>query len=342
MPLGTQTGGFVLRNVLGTGTYGIVYRAHDPESDEEFAVREYLPTHLAMRQGATAVAVRSPDEAELFELGLRFFVNEGKLLGSVDHPSLVHVHQAWQDNGTAYMAMTLCNGRTLRDTLQARWKPPNEGSLRATLDKLLEALDLLHAGGVQHRDIAPQNIMIEPDGRPVLLDLDSPRRVASARGTTGSEGPRDGYAPPELYGNRPDLKRGPWTDFYSLGATLHFMICGKPPPPAASRTEGDRAGLQLQRPDSRHSLGLLGVVDWMLALQPADRPQSVQAVRNALAGQGLPERHAPKGREKLAVGLRRRRRWLWVAAAAVLLAAGGFGARQVLKSDMPPWIKPSN
>jgi serine/threonine protein kinase len=342
LPPGTRTGGYEVRNVLGTGTYGIVYRVYDAEADEELAVREYLPTHLAVRDGPSAVVLRSPEDAEHFELGLRFFVNEGKLLGGVDHPSIVHAYRAWQDNGTAYMALSLCQGRNLRDTLQARWKPPNERALRATLDKLLGALELLHAGGVQHRDIAPQNVMIEPDGRPVLLDLDSPRRVASARGATGPQGPRDGYAPLEVYGNTTELKRGPWTDFYALGATLHFMISGKPPPPALSRADGDRAGLQLLRPDARHSLDFLGVVDWMLALQPADRPQSVQAVRDALAGKGLPERHAPKGREKLAVGLRRRKRWLWIAAAAVVLLGAGLGARQVMKADFPPWIKPSN
>ncbi len=338
LPLGTRVGGYEVRNVLGIGTFGVVYRAADDE--DEVALREYLPTHLALRDGDTAVVLRSPDDAERFALGLRFFANEGKLLSGIDHPALVGVHKAWEENGTAYMAQTLCHGRTMAETLQARWKAPSERSLRAMLDTLLGALETLHEGGVQHRDIAPRNVMLEPDGRPVLLDLDSPRRVASARGETGPTGPRDGFAPIELYGTVPGLARGPWTDFYALGATLYFMIANKPPPPAQARQDGDRVALQLQRPDQRHSLGFLGLVDWMLAPQPADRPQSVAELRAALAGGALPERHAPKGREKLAASLRRRKHWLWGGALLVLLAAAGLGARYVMTAESLPWLKP--
>ena len=97
---------------------------------------------------------------------------------------------------------------------------------------------------------------------------------------------------------------------------------------------------QLQRPDQRHSLGFLSLVDWMLAPQPADRPQSVAELRAALAGGNLPERHAPKGREKFAATLRRRQRWLWAGAFLVLAAAAAVGARYVMTAESLPWLKP--
>jgi hypothetical protein len=126
LPVGTRLGRYEVRNVLGSGAFGVVYRVLDADTDEELAVREYLPTHLAQRDGATQVVLRSPDDAEVFAAGLRFFVNEGKLLPKFDHPSLVKVHDAWEANGTAYMAMALVAGRTLADTHLTRWKAPRE------------------------------------------------------------------------------------------------------------------------------------------------------------------------------------------------------------------------
>lgn len=336
---GTRLGDYLVRGVLGHGTYGIVYRVFDPQAGDELAVREYLPRHLAMRHGPSAVVVRSPDDAEAFGLGLRFFTNEGKLLSGVEHSSLIRVYGSWEENGTAYTAMELFHGRNLKESMQARWKSPSDSSLRSMLSALLGALEVLHKGGVQHRDIAPQNVLLGPNGKTVLLDLDSPRRVASARGDTGPTGPRDGFAPIELYGTDGKLRRGPWTDFYSLAATLYFMVAAKPPPIAGQRRPDDRPALQLHRGDGRHSLELLALLDWMLAVQPADRPQSVAQVRAVLDGGPLPAAYAPRAREKLASTLRRRRRWLWVGLALVLVVGAGLGGRALMRAEsLPSWL----
>ncbi len=340
LSIGARLGGYEVRKVLGVGSFGIVYRVTDHDAERDLAVKEYLPTSQAVRAGTHEVVARSPADAEAFGQGLRFFISEGELLARIEHPSLVKVYRSWQDNGTAYRAMTLVHGRTLADTLQVRWKSPNEASLRAMLDCLLGALDELHRAGIQHRDIAPQNIVLEPNGRPVLLDLDSPRRVTSAAGDTGALGPRDGYAPIELYRVAAGMVRGPWTDFYSLAATLHFLIAGKPPPAALSRSDGDQAGLRLRRPDRRHSLDLLAVIDWMLAPRPADRPQSVAELRDALAGNGVPGRHEPSKRLKLAVSLQHYRRWLWIGAALVIAIGLGLVVRQLQRANLLDWLSP--
>ena len=340
LAVGSRLGDYDVRGVLGHGTYGIVYRVFDPEAGDELAVREYLPRHLAVRDGASAVVVRTPEDAEAFDLGLRFFANEGKLLSKAEHSSLIKVYGAWEENGTAYLAMELFHGRNLKESMQARWKSPSDSSLRGMLGALLGALEVLHKGGVQHRDIAPQNVLLGPNGKTVLLDLDSPRRVASARGDTGPTGPRDGYAPIELYGTDARLKRGPWTDFYALAATLYFMVAAKPPLPAPQRTANDRPALQLHTDDGRHSLEMLGLLDWMMAVQPADRPQSVAEIRAVLDGGPLPEAYAPKAREKLAVSFRRRRRWLWGLVLLVLIAGAGLGMRYLMRAESLPWLKP--
>lgn len=340
LPVGARLGAFDVRAVIGRGTYGLVYRVWDPETEAEYAVKEYLPSMLAVRDGERAVAPRSPDDAEPFAQGLRFFVNEGKLLSQLRHPSLVHVYGAWEENGTAYMAMNLVAGRNLHDTRLARWKSPREAALRAMLDSLLGALDVLHQAGLQHRDIAPPSIVIGPAGRPLLMDLGAPRRLAAARGETGPAGARDGFAAVEMYGAGGGHARGPWTDLYALGATLHYMITGKPPAPAPER-EGAAAALSWGPAAAmRHSLDFLAVVEWMLSPRPQDRPQSVAAVRAALAGQGLPERLQPALGARMAVLLRRHRRWIWLGVGLALLAAVAGAGHLLMTSELLPWNRP--
>jgi serine/threonine protein kinase len=340
LPIGAPIGAFDVRAVIGRGTYGPVYRVWDPETEAEYAVKEYLPSMLAVRDGERAVAPRSAEDAEPFALGLRFFVNEGKLLSQLRHPSLVRVYGAWEENGTAYMAMDLVAGRNLHDTLLARWKSPREATLRAMLESLLGALEVLHDAGLQHRDIAPQSIVVGPTGRPLLMDLGTPRRLAAARGDTGPAGARDGYAAIEMYGSGGGLQRGPWTDVYALGATVHYMITGKPPAPAPERAGAAAPLSWAPAVLQRQSLDFLAVVEWMLSPRPQDRPQSVADVRAALAGRGLPERLHPRLPARLAVLLRRHRRWVWLGAGLLLLAAMAAGGHLVMTSELLPWNRP--
>lgn len=329
LAVGSRLGAYEVRSVLGIGPFSIVYRVADPGSDVELAVKEYLPTSLAQRDGATTVVPRTPDDAETFLHGLRFFLNEGKLLMQMAHPGLVKVHGVWEDNGTAYLAMDLYTGRSLQDTMATRWRTPREPGLRALLDSLLGPVEALHSAGLQHRDISPQTILVELDGRVVLMDLGAARRVTSALGETGPTGPRDGFAPIELYGKGSGQAKGPWTDFYALGATLHYMIAGKPPPAAPQRS-GERVAIALYRDDKRYSLEFLAVLDWMLAVKPEDRPQTVAALRQALAGEGLPAHLVPTRRLRWGLKLRRFAVLGWVVLAMVVLGLAGLGVRWVL------------
>ncbi|MFT3820368.1 MAG: serine/threonine-protein kinase [Rubrivivax sp.] len=330
LPIGTRLGRYELRSVLGIGAFSIVYRVVEPESELEYAVREYLPGSLAERRPDGSVAPRSAADAATFEHGQRFFLNEAKLLLQIDHPNLVKVHELWQERGTAYLAMDLYTGRNLQDTMSTRWRPPREPGLRNILAALLGPVAALHKGGLQHRDISPLTIMVEPDGRLVLMDLGAARRVTSALGETGPTGPRDGFAPIELYGSngKPEgqaqaAAKGPWTDFYALGATLFYMVAGKPPPPAPER-DGSRVALTLYRNDKRYSLELLALLDWMLAVPPAARPQSVAELRRALEGErgeGLPAPLKPTRALRWRLRLRRFKPLLWLL--AIVLLAGG-------------------
>lgn len=283
--IGQRLNEFEIRGVVGVGGFGIVYLAYDHALLREVALKEYMPAALAGRSATLHVSVLSQSQSETFALGLRSFVNEARMLARFDHPGLVKVHRFWEGNGTAYMVMPLLKGRTLRDLRQAMATPPDEAWLRRLLDPLLGALEVLHKDDVYHRDIAPDNIHVNDNGAPMLLDFGAARHVISDRSQALTAILKPSYAPIEQYGEVPGLRQGPWTDLYALGATMHYLIVGSPPMPATARALSDGATSLTAKPHPGITESFLHLVEWMLAPRPADRPQSVAELRDALAGQ---------------------------------------------------------
>jgi serine/threonine protein kinase len=162
---GTRLGEFELLKVIGIGGFGIVYLAIDHTLEREVAIKEYMPASLAGRTETLRVSLRSHSDAESFAMGLKSFINEAKLLARFDHPSLLKVHRFWEANGTAYMAMPVLRGRTIKEVRAEMGGPPEEAWMLGVMRPLLGAIETLHREEVYHRDIAPDNIQIEPDGR---------------------------------------------------------------------------------------------------------------------------------------------------------------------------------
>lgn len=294
LAVGTRLGEYELLRLLGVGGFGIVYLAFDHALEREVAVKEYMPASLVGRTETMHVSLRSQSDAEVFALGLRSFVNEAKLLARFDHPSLLKVYRFWEANGTAYMAMPVLRGRTLKEIRQEMGGPPEEAWLRKMLLQLLGAIEKLHSEDVYHRDIAPDNIQIEPDGRPVLMDFGAARRVLSDKSQALTAILKPAYAPIEQYGEAGSVKQGPWTDLYALGATLHYMLLARPPAPATTRTVHDEGTDLTQEHLPGYSQDLLDSIDWMLCPRPVDRPQSVEQLREVLTGaRKPPRRRAP-------------------------------------------------
>lgn len=294
LPPGTRLVDFEVRDVVGVGGFGIVYRAFDHTLERDVALKEYMPSALADRTATMHVSLRSSSSEETFKLGLKSFINEARLLARFDHPSLVKVYRFWEANGTAYMVMPLYRGRTLKDMVAEGRGPKDEAALRKVLMPLLGALERLHDDGVYHRDISPDNIVIEPpDGHPVLLDFGAARHVIGDRSQHLTAILKPSYAPIEQYAEAGGVKQGPWTDFYALGATLHYLLRGKAPPPATARAIEDTMVPLASQPASGCSVTFLRVIDWMLSPRPADRPKSAVAIRDALAGRSAAPAAAP-------------------------------------------------
>jgi len=282
LPAGTRLGEFEIQHVVGVGGFGIVYRAQDHALQRVVALKEYLPVTLAGRGQGQQVSMRSSAHAETFGVGLRSFVNEARLLAQFDHPALLKVYRFWEDNGTAYMVMPFYEGSTLHATRRAMAGPPAEAWMRALLEPLLGALELMHGAQVFHRDIAPDNIILRPDGSPVLLDFGAARRVISDRTQTLTAILKPNFAPIEQYAESTQFKQGPWTDLYALGAVVVFCATGRPPAPASVRVLHDELVPLPQ-------LVRQGLLPWSermaqawqatLCIKPGGRPQSVAGLR---------------------------------------------------------------
>ncbi|MBS0342551.1 MAG: protein kinase [Proteobacteria bacterium] len=288
LPLGSRLAEFELTRVVGQGGFGVVYEAWDTDLERVVAVKEYLPVSLSSRAGDGTVSPLSERTRETFDLGLRSFINEARLLAQFDHPSLLKVLRFWQEKGTAYMAMPFYRGDTLRQALSAKQGGVDEAWLMAILDGVTQALAVMHAANCYHRDIAPDNIiLLEDSGRPVLLDFGAARRVITDKTQAITVILKPGYAPVEQYAEMPDMSQGAWTDVYALAAVMHVAITGRAPPPSVARLLNDSyvplsGDAQLA---GRYSARLLSAVDAGLGVRPDARPQSMAQLR-ALLGLG--------------------------------------------------------
>jgi serine/threonine protein kinase len=277
---------FEIERVIGEGGFSIVYLAIDRQLVRRIAIKEYMPSALAVRTHDLAIVPKSERLRETFEAGLRSFVNEARLLAQFDHPSLVKVYRFWEERGTAYMVMPYYQGITL-----SHWRrhhgTADEAWLRRLLHALLDALAQLHAQNCYHRDIAPDNILLLPGDHPVLLDLGAARRIIGDMTQALTVILKPGFAPVEQYAEVASMKQGAWTDLYALAAVLYFVIAGRAPPPAVARMVKDEMRPALEVGAGRYSQQLLATIDAALAVLPEDRPQNIAAFRALLGRQGL-------------------------------------------------------
>lgn len=288
LPMNTRLGEFEIVGLIGEGGFGIVYLAYDHSLERKVALKEYMPTSLASRTQDLQVSVRSERHRETFEMGLRSFVNEARLLAKFDNPALVKVYRFWEDRGSAYMAMPFYDGLTLRDALKQRTGVPDEGWIRRILIPLMDALEIMHSESCFHRDIAPDNILLLKDERPVLLDFGAARRVIGDMTQVLTVILKPGFAPVEQYAEMPGLKQGAWTDIYALAAVVYYIITGRTPPASVGRLMNDTyqplATLAAGSYDPRFLAGL----DQCLAVKADDRPQSIAAMRELLGEMASP------------------------------------------------------
>ena len=235
-------GQYYLGKVLGEGGFGITYIAMDLYLEMPVAVKEYFPTSLAFRDtqsGSTeVVTARTGERRSYFENGLRSFSEEAKKLGKFrNEEGIVQVCSFFYENGTAYMVMEYVDGISLQKYLEQRGVLTEKETLEILMP-VMQILIRVHEEGIVHRDISPDNIMIDRSGKVSLIDFGAARMLSSAGTHSITVVLKQGYAPIEQYETHG--RQGPWTDVYALCATMYRMMAGKKPQEAVARFSGDR------------------------------------------------------------------------------------------------------
>ncbi|WP_426767408.1 serine/threonine protein kinase [Erwinia aphidicola] len=277
LPVGYRFNEFEIEQVIGGGGFGIVYRARDHQLERTIAIKEFMPASLAARNSDLTLVLRSEHFSKTFHAGLNSFIQEARLLARFNHPNLLHVLRFWVQNDTAYMCTAFYSGTTLSQLHQQRPQIIDEAWIRRLLPPLFGAINAIHQEGYLHRDISLDNIQIQDNGVPVLLDFGSARKAIGNLSDETETMLKPGFAPIEQYSDDNESEQGTWTDIYALGAVLHTLIVGTPPTVSVVRSIEDSYQPLTERRPAGYSLPLLNAIDQALALHPEDRPQTVDA-----------------------------------------------------------------
>lgn len=279
---------YTILRVLGEGEFSITYLAYDNELKTEVVIKENMPAALARRYKGDLYV--HPDMMTEFKRAEDCFIKEAQALTKINHSNIVRVTRVFKTPATAYYVMPYVGGKSLEQLL-AKEGPMPENRLRPILEAMLDSLHCLHGEGLLHRDIKPANILLDKEGKPILIDFG----VAQQPGQNSHTVPESpGYTPFEQM--QTDGNIGPWSDLYALGGTMYKLITGRTPVHCKNRVERD---LLTRLTDSwelcmRYSCSFLSGIDKALAFGPEERWQSAAEWQQALSDNSEPTKlHSP-------------------------------------------------
>jgi serine/threonine protein kinase len=279
-------GHYRIESFLNAGGFGIAYVARD-SLDRSVVIKECFPSSFCRRTD-TNVGPRSRQRQDEFRSIVELFKQEALSLAKLDHPNVVKVHQVFEENQTAYMAMDHVVGPDLLETVEGTAPRLTPEQIMTILGKLLDALGYVHAQGYLHRDISPDNILLDrATGEPVLIDFGAARKEVTrkSRALSGLRVVKDGYSPQEFYisGSR----QGPHSDLYALAATFCHLITGESPKTSQERLSAIANGQGDPQPSvlgrvKGYPKPFLAAIDKAMSIFPKDRMQSAAEWQSSL------------------------------------------------------------
>lgn len=272
LPAGYRLRQYEIVKMLGAGGFGITYLAHDTTLDRTVAIKEYLPSDVALRTSDSHVTAKSSSSNDDFHWGLTRFLEEARILAKFRHRNIVEVIQIFEANQTAYIVMDFIEGDSLSAAIE-RDAPMREPDVRKLMGPMLEGLKRVHELGFLHRDIKPGNIILRANGDPVLIDFGAARQALEAKSRSLTSVVTEGYAPIEQYASSGN--QGPWTDMYALAAVAYKCFTGRTPVAATMRLRNDPLEPLEKVAAARASESFLRAIDWALAPDERDRPQTI-------------------------------------------------------------------
>lgn len=233
-------GRYVIQEVLGQGGFGITYLGIDKLYGNKVAIKEYYPQEIAMRkaQYEDVVTVTSIEEKNNYDKGKKRFLDEAQVMARFNkNEGIVKILDFFEANNTAYIVMEYLEGITLKQYL-GKYGVIQFRNLIEMMLPLLEALIEIHSQGLIHRDISPDNIMVQHNSKLKLMDFGAARDYTESGNKSLTVIIKPGYAPPEQY--QTHGVQGPWTDIYALCATIYKCLTGITPPDAIARVMDDK------------------------------------------------------------------------------------------------------
>ncbi len=290
LPEGTKLlhGQYTITGYLNSGGFGITYHAKD-SLGRPVVIKECFPGMMCCRKGRK-VAARALSYAEELKKMVAQFVTEAHSLAALKHQNIVHVHQVFEENDTAYMAIDHIDGLDLLEIVDSHPELLTPKEIVRLTKRALLAIKFVHDKGMLHRDISPDNILIDARGEPILIDFGAARKAAptSARAFSQMKFVKDGYSPQEFYIEGGE--QGPWSDLYSFAASMYHVICGNAPEDgqkrlsALAQKEADPY-LPLTGRIDGYPEGFLESIDKALEIVPQKRFQTADEWLDKLAPQ---------------------------------------------------------
>lgn len=287
LPTGTLLKGrYRIVSHLSSGGFGNTYLAADGRQNVKVAIKELFMSTVNQREpdGVTVSVSSSDEDSSIFHSQLEKFKKEYDRLKQIRNAHVVKVLDCFEENGTAYYAMEFVEGDNLGSRLKQRGKPYVEKTVLSYLKGILNGLGAIHAAGLLHLDIKPQNIMVDSRRHQVtLIDLGASKEYIKGAGATVFTGiaMTNRYAPPEQIDGSFE-KIGPWTDFYALGATLYYLLTCHEVPTFTNISEDKTADKHISLPMPNVSQSTRELVVWMMTLNRMQRPQNVKQILGRL------------------------------------------------------------
>ena len=273
-------GRYRVGRVLGQGGFGITYIGFDTNLQRKVAIKEYYPRGVVIRDASRSHSLTwtASQDAREKERGCESFLREARKMARIDNiPGIVRVIDTFTENDTSYIVMDYLEGVTLRQYIRANGTLTFARCMEM-LHPLFGAIDELHAKGMIHRDISPDNIMIRDNGTVWLLDFGAAKDIAGGAGGESSVVvARSGFSPSEQYSGK---NIGPWTDVYALCATIYYCVSGRTLPDVSERVQDD----SIQWEPARVPEDIRETIRDGLSMRCSDRIQSVSELARRLDG----------------------------------------------------------
>ncbi|MDE7350549.1 MAG: protein kinase [Muribaculaceae bacterium] len=276
-----------IKRVLGQGGFGITYLAFDLTLERYVAIKEFFPKDYCDREETTSHVTLGTQNSSDFVGKLKAkFLKEARNIAKFDHPGIIKIHAAFEENNTAYYVMDYVEGQNLSEAIKTNG-PLKEGKALEYVRNVGNALEYVHSRSINHLDVKPANILIrKSDDSPILIDFGLSKQYDSSGNQTSTTptGISHGYAPAEQYNDGGVKEFSPQTDIYSLAATLYYALSGIVPPQAPKLIEDDLAF------PASIPVRLIGTISRAMSPRRRDRQGSVsEFIKDLESSKNLPD-----------------------------------------------------